>query len=210
MVKHARLSAAPPTAVRTRRAYFDCKFGQLHVRTAFPTTGGFDEQVPLFCLHPAEASSRTFSRFLPEIADVRSVYAPDLPGCGESDASPGRSSAEAAAAISDLANGLRLRQIDLLGFQFGAAVALDLAAARPELVRRLVLIGLTAAAAIPPLTQETLVLRTKLDTAETASRFKASIPRVKLVDAADYADDLFEAAPKTLAKQLSAFLIRSQ
>ena len=76
------------TTVRTRRAYFDCKFGQLHVRTAFPTTGGFDEQVTLFCLHRHRASSRTFSRFLPELADVRSVYAPDLPGFGESDPSP--------------------------------------------------------------------------------------------------------------------------
>src|SRR5258707_15841131 len=75
-------------AVRTRRAYFDCRFGQLHVRTAFPTTGGFDEQVTLFCLHADQSSSRAFARFLPEVADVRSVYAPDLPGLGESDPSP--------------------------------------------------------------------------------------------------------------------------
>ena len=88
-----------------------------------------------------EASSRTFSRVLPELADVRSVYAPDLPGYGESDPSPTRSIVEAAAAISDLANDLRLRQIDLLGVQYGAGVALELAAARPELVRRLVLAG---------------------------------------------------------------------
>ena len=71
----------PTNAVRTRRAYFDCRFGQLHVRTAFPTTGGFDEQVTLFCLHSERSSSRAFARFLPEIGDVRSVYAPDLPGC---------------------------------------------------------------------------------------------------------------------------------
>src|SRR6266704_4048425 len=90
VVKASKLSA-PPLAVRTRRAYFDCKFGQLHVRTAFPTTGGFDEQVTLFCLHPMDASSRAFSGILSELADVRSVYAPDLPGYGESDSSPGRS-----------------------------------------------------------------------------------------------------------------------
>src|SRR5260370_41397476 len=84
-----------PIVVRTRRAYFDCQFGQLHVRTAFPTTGGFDEQVTLFCLHAIDASSRAFSRLLPELADVRSVYAPDLPGFGESDPSPARSIAEA-------------------------------------------------------------------------------------------------------------------
>src|SRR5579862_2310564 len=102
------------STVRTRRAYFDCKFGQLHVRTAFPTTGGFDEQVTLICLHPEQGSSRIFARLLPQIADVRSVYAPDLPGCGESDPSPASSVADAASAIADLANDLRLRQIDLL------------------------------------------------------------------------------------------------
>src|SRR6202051_4963033 len=119
VVKASSKSSRPTITVRTRRAYFDCKFGQLHVRTAFPTTGGFDEQVTLFCLHPIDASSRTFSRFLPEVADVRSVYAPDLPGYGESDSPPARSVADAAAAISDLANDLRLRQIDLLGVQYG-------------------------------------------------------------------------------------------
>ena len=108
MVKAWKLSA-PPMAVRTRRAYFDCKFGQLHVRTAFPTTGGIDEQVTLCCLHPMDGSSRTFSRFLSELAEARSVYAPDLPGYGESDSSPTRSIADAVTAISDLATDLRLR-----------------------------------------------------------------------------------------------------
>src|SRR5258708_38039836 len=70
--------SAPPIDVRTRRAYFDCQFGQLHVRTAFPATGGFDEQGTLFCLHAIDASSRAFNRLRPELAAVRSVYAPDL------------------------------------------------------------------------------------------------------------------------------------
>jgi pimeloyl-ACP methyl ester carboxylesterase len=168
--------------VRTRRAYFDCKFGQLHVRTAFPTTGGFDEQVTLFCLHPIDASSRTFSRLLPEVADVRSVYAPDLPGYGESDSSPSRSIADAAGAISDLANDLRLRQIDLLGVQYGAEVAMELAAARPELVRRLVLAGLPTAQRLPLIKQQRLII-------DIAAR-----------------DDPFQAAPQALAKQISSFL----
>ena len=50
VAKHSRSSAAPVT-IRTRRTYFDCQFGQLHVRTAFPSSGGFDEQVTLICLH---------------------------------------------------------------------------------------------------------------------------------------------------------------
>jgi pimeloyl-ACP methyl ester carboxylesterase len=182
VVKAAKLAAAPVT-VRTRRAYFDCKFGQLHVRTAFPTTGGFDEQVTLFCVHAAEASSRAFTRLLPELADVRSVYAPDLPGQGESDPSPTRSIAEAATAISDLANELRLRQIDVLGVQFGAGVALELAALRPELVRRLVLAGTS--------------------NAEQLGRVKQ--PRL-MIDAADFGDSQLNAAAQALARKIGVFL----
>jgi pimeloyl-ACP methyl ester carboxylesterase len=181
LAKATRPSAAP-IEVRTRRAYFDCKFGQLHVRTAFPTTGGFDEQVTLFCLHALDASSRAFISLMPQLADVRSLYAPDLPGYGESDASPARSVSEAASAVSDLANGLRLRQIDLLGIQYGADVALELAAARPELVRRVVL------ANVPSLERLTHVKQPRL-----------------LMEAA-VGESSFEAAPPTLAKRIGDFL----
>jgi pimeloyl-ACP methyl ester carboxylesterase len=176
LVKPAKLSPSPLGAVRMRRAYFDFKFGQLHVRTAFPATGGFDEQVTLFCLHAERSSSRVFARFLPEIADVRSVYAPDLPGCGESDPPQTSSVADAANAICELANDLRLRQIDLLGIQTGAAIALSLAAVRPELVRRLVLIGIPAADRLPQVAAPILLMST------------------------------FDAEPKALAKQIGAFL----
>jgi pimeloyl-ACP methyl ester carboxylesterase len=184
VVKASKLSA-PPLAVRTRRAYFDCRFGQLHVRTAFPSTGGFDEQVTLCCLHPSDGSSRTFSRFLSELAEARSVYAPDLPGYGESDSSPMRSIADAAMAISDLANDLRLRQIDLLGVQYGAEVALELAAARPELVRRLVLAG------VPSAERLSLVEHQRL-----------------MINGADDGSGPFDAAAPALAQQISAFLSR--
>ena len=183
-VAKATKFAVSPAAVRTRRAYFDCKFGQLHVRTAFPATGGFDEQVTLFCLHPGDGSSRTFGRFLRELADVRSVYAPDLPGYGESDSSPRRSVPDAAVAMSDLANDLRLRQIDLLGVEYGAEVALALAALRPELVGRLVLAGPTALG-LAPVKQQRLV-----------------------VNAAGFGDHLVDAAPDALVKQISSFLRR--
>jgi pimeloyl-ACP methyl ester carboxylesterase len=182
VAKASKLSL-PPADVRTRRAYFDCKFGQLHVRTAFPTTGGFDEQVTLFCLHPLDASSRAFTLLMPQLADVRSVYAPDLPGYGESDSSPARGVLDAATAVSDLANNLRLRQIDVLGVQYGADVALELAAARPELVRRLVL------ASVPSVERLALIKQPRL-----------------LVAAAEYGDQPFERAPVPLAKRIGEFL----
>ena len=205
MAKHSK-STVPAASVRTRRAYFDCRFGQLHVRTAFPATGGFDEQVTLFCLHSDQSSSRTFARFLSEIADVRSVYAPDLPGLGESDPSPTAGVDAAAGAISDLADDLRLRQIDLLGLDSGARVSLDLAAARPALVRRLVLVGVPAVDPLPVVKQQTLIMRARLETPEDTAKLKTALPNGKFVDIDDYASDLFAAAPKTLAKQISTFL----
>jgi pimeloyl-ACP methyl ester carboxylesterase len=204
VAKQPKMTA--PTIVRTRRAYFDCRFGQLHVRTAFPTTGGFDEGVTLLCLHPSNLSSRTFHRFLPEIADDRSVYAPDLPGCGESDPAPSMNLKDGAAAVADLAKDLRLRQIDLLGFGFGAGVALELAVARPELVRRLVLVAAPPIDALPVVRQESLVLRIKLGVGDDSQWTKAILPRAQFIDLAEYDADMFDAAPKTLAKQIGAFL----
>jgi pimeloyl-ACP methyl ester carboxylesterase len=170
-----------PANVRTRRAYFDCRYGQLHVRTAFPATGGFDEKVTLVCLHAAGASSRQFSRFLPLAATQRSVYAPDLPGCGESDA-PATGAADAAAAVADLAMDLRLRQMDLLGFREGCAVAIELALARSDIVRRLVLIGGAPSGRRP---------------AHTDS-----------IDAAEFPDDPFNAAPQALLERVDSILFR--
>ena len=204
MSKSIKTSAAE--AVRTRRAYFDCRFGQLHVRTAFPATGGFDEQVTLFCLHTWPGSSREFSRFLPEIADVRSVYAPDLPGFGESDGSPRASASEAAGAISDLATDLRLRQIDILGFQGGATVAVALAGARQELVRRLVLVGLPGADRFASIQQPSLLMRAGTESPDFLIKVKAAFAQGTFVDIADYASDIFEAAPQPLAKQIAVFL----
>jgi pimeloyl-ACP methyl ester carboxylesterase len=203
--KHSKLTI-PAQAVRTRRAYFDCRFGQLHVRTAFPATGGFDEQVTLFCLHADQSCSRAFARFLPEIADVRSVYAPDLPGLGESDPSPTGSLAEAAGAVSDLVDDLRLRQIDLLGIKSGASAALDLAAARPALVRRLILAGIAAAEGLPAVKQPALIMRTRFESPDDIAKLKAALPNGEFVDIDDYANDLFAAAPKALAKQIGTFL----
>lgn len=191
-------------AVRTRRAYFDCQYGQLHVHTAFPTTGGFDEQVTLICIHAGGASGRAFGRFLPAIATERSAYAPDLPGCGESDPAPSSSAADSARAVADLAADLRLRQVDLLGFGDGAAVAVELALAKPELVRRVCLIAPAAYERATLVRQPCLALRIGGATSGSA----ALPPEAQVMEAPEYAADLFEAAPQTLAQQLIPFLNR--
>jgi pimeloyl-ACP methyl ester carboxylesterase len=204
VAKHPKSLAGVQIAVRTRRAYFDCRFGQLHVRTAFPTTGGFDEGVTLLCLHSREGSSRSFARFLPEIAGERSVYAPDLPGFGESDAAPSFGHADAARAVSDLSTDLRLRQIDVLGVRFGAAVALDLAASRPELVRRLVLVGAPPLDRIPAVQQACLVVKTKVDQPDETRWVDGALPNAQVVEID--APDLLDSDPRGFAARIGPFL----
>ncbi len=72
----------------------------------------------------------------------RSVYAPDLPGYGHSDAPPARPAiADYASAIGDFCTMMRFRQMDVLGYQTGALVAAELALALPAVVRRVVLMA---------------------------------------------------------------------
>jgi len=135
--------AGSRTIVNLRRAYFECRYGQLHVRTAFPSTGGFDENVPLLLLHDSPGSSLSCVPLLTAIGADRSAYAADTPGYGESDPPPARPTiADYAAAIGDFLDNLRLRRLDVLGHHGGAAIAAELAIARPAAVRRLVFVGL--------------------------------------------------------------------
>jgi len=137
--------AAGRATVNLRRAYFECRYGQLHVRTAFPSTGGFDEHTPLVCLHEGPGSSRSFAPLLAAMGTDRSVYAADLPGCGESDPPPAQPAvADYAQAVGDFLGNLRLRRVDVLGYHEGAAIAAELAMREPERVRRLVFAGLSA------------------------------------------------------------------
>ena len=205
MAKLSKPAVQRQATVRTRRAYFDFKFGQLHVRTAFPGTGGFDEQVTLICLHSREGSSRSFMRFLPEIAAERSVYAPDLPGFGESDPAPSATFADGARAVLDLTGDLRLRHVDVLGVGFGAAVALELAAGQPDLVRRLVLMGTPPMDRIPPVKQPSLVIRGKAGPNE-AHWNSGVLPAARIAELPGAAADPFDADAPALAKQISAFL----
>ena len=141
---------------------------------------------------------------MPEIADARSVYAPDLPGFGESDPAPSSSFADAARAILDLAADLRLRQVDVLGVGFGAAVALELATVRPELVRRLVLAGAPPMDRIPPIKQQVLVVRMQSDSA-TAPWSKGVLPTARIAELPQASPDPFDAEPQVLARQISTF-----
>jgi pimeloyl-ACP methyl ester carboxylesterase len=208
------------SSVNLRRAYFDCRYGQLHARTAFPNTGGFDERTPLVLLHPSPLSSRTFAPLLPVLGTDRSLYAVDTPGSGESDPPAHEPSiADCAAAIGDLLDGLRLREVDLLGYHTGSAIAAEVAIARPKQVRRVVLVGLPvfdaaeratmhwpAATRLPLVGQLALVLRPKDDLWEHTLRGRALLPQARWCDLPEYGFGLFDVASEAVARELRAFL----
>lgn len=135
-----RLPLVMPATVHVRRSYSESRYGQLHIATAYPSGGGFDECIPLICLHPAGSSARFFDPILAELGKDRSLYAPDFPGHGYSDiAANDPSVADLAAVVGEFIDSLRLRTVDIVGSQFGALVAIELGLLKPQQVRRLVL-----------------------------------------------------------------------
>jgi pimeloyl-ACP methyl ester carboxylesterase len=127
---------------RVRRGYFECRYGQLHVHNAMPPGGGFEEDTPLLCLHDLAGSAWVFARFLALAGRDRSVYAPDLPGFGESDPPAARPAvAEYALALGDFLDSMRLRHIHVLGYRGGAVFATELALTRPTQIGRVVMVS---------------------------------------------------------------------
>jgi pimeloyl-ACP methyl ester carboxylesterase len=103
---------------------------------------------PLLLLHGLLLTSHAFVRLIPELARDFRVLAPDLPGCGDSDRPPpvlceGYSPRWLAAAVAELLSALGVAQVDLVGHSWGGAIAVCLADAAPERVRRLVLVDPT-------------------------------------------------------------------
>jgi pimeloyl-ACP methyl ester carboxylesterase len=98
---------------------------------------------PLVLLHGANGGWTHWIRNIPRLARSRRVICADIPGFGESAPPAVIDSAWVVAEV--LAEGLRglgvAAPFDLVGFSFGGVVGTHLAAAAPELVRRLVIIG---------------------------------------------------------------------
>lgn len=136
---------------RLRRAYHECRYGQLHLHNAIPAGGGFDELTPVVCLHGAGQTGRVFLPLLAALGPERSVYALDLPGQGQSDPAPAGEPPAAAAALAtaDFLDSMRIRRFDLIARGEGCAAARALVAERPQAVRRWVLIADVSAAPTP-------------------------------------------------------------
>ncbi|MCA1824100.1 MAG: alpha/beta fold hydrolase [Mycobacteriales bacterium] len=111
--------------------------GQLFVRAA----GGRDGEPALF-VHGLGGASTNWTDLMTLLADRLSGEALDLPGFGESDPpSDGRYSLDFhARAVAELA-ATRGQPVHLFGNSLGGAIALRVAAERPELVRSLTLVS---------------------------------------------------------------------
>jgi pimeloyl-ACP methyl ester carboxylesterase len=218
------------TEPRVRRGYFECRYGQLHVHNAIPPGGGFEEGTPLLCLHGAAATGRAFLRFLPQAGRDRSVYAPDLPGCGESDPpSPRPQLGDYAAALGDFLDSMRLRRLDVLGYRAGALLAAELTLLRTPQVRKLVMVsvpvaGEAGAAQAPPpalaeaaarhpwrerlgrlAAQQTLLVRPKDEFWDALARVREVLPGARLVELPEHGSDLLESGAPALAQAVCAF-----
>lgn len=173
MASPSRSSAAASSAPRLRRAYYDCRFGQLHLHNAIPAGGGFDELTSVICMHGNGESGRVFLPLLAALGVDRSLYAPDLPGAGESDPATGLEPLAAATlAIGDFVDNMRIRKFDLVARGSACAAARLIARERAAAVRRLVLVGEPAGHASdshPVLS----VPAAELDSAQLAGRIAA-------------------------------------
>ena len=217
---------------RVRRGYFESRYGQLHVHNAMPPGGGFEEGMPLVCLHGTQGSGRTFKDLLPLLGRDRSVYAPDLPGYGESDGPPQpMSAADYTAVLGDFLDTMRLRHVDLLAHGAGSVLATELALARGPQVRRLVLVSVPLGQARPQggasppgrsrrrggrrmrcasgsarVSQPLLVLRLRDEWWDASARVRETQPAARVLDLPDHGPEVFLSAPGTVADAVRAFL----
>jgi pimeloyl-ACP methyl ester carboxylesterase len=176
--------------IHLRKMYVDCRFGQLHMHTSFPSSGGFDELTPLVCLAPPSQTGRLFRPLLRDLGRDRSVYAPDLPGAGESDAPDHAPTVvDFAAACTDLLDSLRLKQVDVIAYQAGSLAAIEFAIARPHQVRRVALIGVPSSDGayqvgerLPLVRQPAMILRARDEFFDSTGRTEPLLREARRVD----------------------------
>ncbi|CAN7402870.1 alpha/beta hydrolase [Phenylobacterium sp. LjRoot219] len=120
---------------RARRCETPCGDGSLVWRA-------WGSGPPLLLLHGSHGSWAHWIRSIEALSATRTVWAPDLPGNGDSALPP---SPDHPAISAALAAGLRQLigdelPLDIVGFSLGGVIAAHLAALHPALVRRLILV----------------------------------------------------------------------
>ena len=117
-----------------KRAYIDTPAGQVHYRMQ-----GVGE--PLLLLHQAKTSSDEYVLMMPILAKTHQIIAMDTLGYGNSDApSKVRPLVEDYAHnVVDFLDALGIKRASIFGHLTGAGIAVEVAAANPERVNKLIL-----------------------------------------------------------------------
>ena len=98
---------------------------------------GSGNGVPVVLLHGVPETSSVWRDIAPRLADGRRVLAPDLPGLGGSSYTGPYDVPSLVAQLAALIDAEVGGPVDVVGHDWGGSLALGLAGARPELVRRL-------------------------------------------------------------------------
>lgn len=124
------------------RRFVDTAAGQVHVRIS--RADAEPDTLPFVMLHPSPASSISLMPLLCEMGQYRRTYAPDTLGFGDSVAPPAADPTAADYAGWALAamDAMGLDRFDLYGSHTGSHLAVEMAIAHPDRVRRLVLDGI--------------------------------------------------------------------
>ncbi len=139
-------SADRDTRVEFRKEYVDGRYGQIHLLVSRPLSNG-DLETPMVCFAPNPMAGRYFRVFMQELGSDRIMIAPDYPGLGESDPPPeAPDMAGYAGAMADAIEALGFgsndqSKVDVCGYHTGAMVAIELAVSRPDLVNKVLLMG---------------------------------------------------------------------
>ena len=116
-----------------KRGYVDTPEGQVHYRTE-----GSGE--PILLLHRAGLSSDEYTEMLPYLGKHYRAIAMDTMGYGNTDLPLNEPKFEDYVQnIEHFINGMKLKQINMVGHLLGASFAVEIAAVHPELVKKLVL-----------------------------------------------------------------------
>src|SRR5512146_257706 len=119
----------------SRRFFCDTAMGRVHC-----VDSGSGGGAPLVLLHQTPRSVDEFKEVLPLLAKHRRTIAIDNPGYGCSDPVEGQPTvSDYARAVVDVLDALTIDKAVLVGHHTGAVIAIELAAAFPERVDRVVL-----------------------------------------------------------------------
>jgi pimeloyl-ACP methyl ester carboxylesterase len=128
----------PDSSTGIEKDFVDIGDRQIFVRSC-----GSSTDPAILVLHDAPGSSLALEATIEALGANHRVYAPDLPGCAESDPFPADapSIADYVDAVKAVCAHYALEKLVVYGIGFGASVAVALAGAMPELVIGLILRG---------------------------------------------------------------------